>query len=877
MLSEWGAILIQRCTTEEAAWEEYALELVWADAQVLDLCMSSDTRASVKHSALAVTWRAIRSILRNGSSCEIRVTKVVAHLAAKNPAAGSRNSVFLGAIAGVCARLPEHKSSLAAIKDQYLFFYVRDILGSRTPVPEYQAEAFNDFFSNFVTLEDLQSEIVPALEKALLRAPEVVLDGLVSIMVSSLPSNIDLAPCLASRLLKPLLSNIKSSNPKIRDGAISTFATIISHCQDGEGFGKITDDLVIPLSSAKLVVAEHRALHARMLAMVPFSMTRSEGIIRALITTAAKEQNEAALNDEVSTLSHHLSSIACESQHSDVSAQKLAGDAFSKGLSDKKPAARRAWSLAVGAFVSKAQENKINSPEIYHFLEATIPRLLEIFNEINSNIVNASQSGIVVTGYILVASCTYLIDHVKNENVKSLIRKASIFDQARSSSPKSSFLLSYRIYSRLTNENDLLWAIGALAACSADISFLDSNSVAADAWAQAFLFLITASDVPHKISERAVSALGEIYLKQPQRVASCILKGVWSWLQNTVTQQQDTAAAAAKSGCNRLHLAIHAICPTPAVVTFGKADISSDVLQSQLIDMLVLCHPTILPRVNWIELCLKVGHDPGTLVRLRSEQCLERIKSCSDTVGDKIYASIIKSAAYDAAAELAFVAPDTIIPLLVMQIKADLSADAVRAYGPTELAIARTPEGTTFVDVLSSKGQAPSLDKNVRDYDTLKWEAEIRSQLAKKRGQERKLTTDEKAKVEAQLGKEAGIRQEVLALEKKLKRGIGLIRSLANGPPTDARKWIRPCLTALLGTMKASTGLMVGSAADAAYLDCAKLVSSRVGNLRPFIGIATLRSLDTSIIPEDLQEEPLGGPYRTSLACHMLMHCRHCH
>lgn len=216
-------------------------------------------------------------------------------------------------------------------------------------------------------------------------------------------------------------------------------------------------------------------------------------------------------------------------------------------------------------------------------------------------------------------------------------------------------------------------------------------------------------------------------------------------------------------------------------------------------------------------------------------------------------------AAFDAAADLAFVAPDVMVPRMVQLIQQDLEPNQLASIGPTEAAIFRTADGTAFVDVLASKSQAYTPNKNTKDYDTLKWEEELRIQLAQKKGQQKKLTPEETAKVNAQLKKEAAIRLEIRFLEAKLVRGIGIINSLATGPPTEASLWIGPAIKALLDIINAGAGLITGSAAPDAYLVCSEKVTSRVGALRPFIGIATLRALNLPHLPEALEQESLGA------------------
>ncbi len=197
--------------------------------------------------------------------------------------------------------------------------------------------------------------------------------------------------------------------------------------------------------------------------------------------------------------------------------------------------------------------------------------------------------------------------------------------------------------------------------------------------------------------------------------------------------------------------------------------------------------------------------------------------------------------------------------LIVNQFQEDLSTAKLQEIGPMEAAIFRTAPGTVFVDVLAHKNQTRVPDRSVKDYDTLKWEEELRAQLAQKKGQQRKLTPDEQAKVEAQRAKEAGIRRQVSDVVAKLRRGAGIIQSLAVGPPTEANVWMGPAVRCLLDNLIAGAGLIVGDEPVLTYLACAERVSPRLGTLRAFIGVATLRALGVSQLRQGLEEEPIGG------------------
>lgn len=217
---------------------------------------------------------------------------------------------------------------------------------------------------------------------------------------------------------------------------------------------------------------------------------------------------------------------------------------------------------------------------------------------------------------------------------------------------------------------------------------------------------------------------------------------------------------------------------------------------------------------------------------------------------------MIKKAAYRAAAEMAFVAPDVAIPRLLDLVGCDLDVSQLSDIGPVEAAIFRTPKGTCFVDVLAKKNQNIIPNKNSKDYEVLKWEEDLRSQLEAKRGQQRKLTTEESAKVDAQLKKESKIRDAVRNVESRLTRGIGIVESLATGPPTEATLWLGPAVRLLLDIIDAGANHIVGDRAALSYIACSDKVAARLGSVRPFIGVATLR-LKGLGLPQIYEQEQL--------------------
>lgn len=839
VLVEWGSIILSR------AWEISDSPLYLSFARVLEVCLSSG-KGTVKRSAIVVARRAVRNLLGD----ETRILAVVRQLTTKDQPLGSRTAVLLGVIAGVCAR----KNKSVLFKDQYYAFYVREILGSRTAIPSHIATALNDFFENFTTAAEFRKEVVPTLEKAFLRAPEVVQD-LVPPMVHSLSFEVNLAEIIAEHLLKPLLANTKSQNATVRDGASSALAALMSHAREEKFLKKIADDL--SASFSKLTVVEQRLVQARMLALIPYIPSNSEAICQIIAKSAGKEPNETALAAELSALTTQYAQMILASSSEGLKQEyaKDINDAFSKGLSDKKSGARKIWASSAGDLLWKvaggtyhASEKAIEAPSaVVQFVESIAPRLLQIFDEVAQNPIVAGP--LAVAAFTTTAICPIMFRNVGNGAIRTSLLKAKIYDRALS---QASFLLNHRVYAKLSSHEDLSWVIRALVACSDNIE--EASADTKDAWTQTFLFSIAAAGIPPTVRNEAMTALTNVWSQRGRMVSQMVIQGLWNWQQQTELSERDTAALSAKSGTSQLFLAVRSICPSTQDTK--QQDYGS--MESQLINMLVLCRPEILPRVHWIDTCLRVGQDPGTIARTKVTECLQMVDRCLTPIEGPAPSVTVKLAAYNTAAELAFVAPDAITPALIGMINSNLPTDELEQWGPTDIAIARTPEGTAFVDVLSSKSQNYAIDKNAKDYDTVKWEEEIRIQVAQKRGQDRKLTQDEKARVHAQLTKEAAIRTDVHKLEARLLNGIGFVRALALGPPIEPALWFCQSLRALTAVIAAGAGRLVGPAADEAYLECSGFMSSRLGSISRFIGIATLRALGSSTLPEELVEEPLG-------------------
>lgn len=619
-------VLVEWCSTLLAAisgtsyWEKWGLETVVCNAQALELCLSESSRPTVKHSALVATWRGLRKVFSNSETKEKMIQGSVKKLCAKGSQPSAKYSIMLGAIAGVCARQSEAKEILSAQKSEYYAFYNREIIGSRTPVPAHIANGLKDFFLEFTTEEDLEKEVVPSLEKSLLRAPEIVLNDLVTLLFHSLSDSIDLSAILQTKLLKPLLSNIKSTNATIRQGALSAFKAAVPKCHDMDAVAKIAGEILTPLNSGKLPSADQKVCHAEMLAVMPVSKITASMVAPTLAGVAGKEANEAALGAETLALLHYLEWELLNGMELD----KPVIDAFVKGISDKKVPFRRLWTIRLGELLWSSNLETIRS-KLPTLAESSVPALLDMWNETTANPIAAAQSGLVTSAFIFTATAHDILALMSNSKVDAALKKAQISKQALTMDPKPSFLLNQRIFGKLSSDEDFKWFIRALSSLSQDLATFEPDSAISLGWSQAIMFCICSSTVKPTLRKDASRALSQLYVENPAHISRVISTCLWRWRNSIESGEKDSVAAMAKTGNQNLHLVVKSICLRSAEIARMGGEVIESVRQEQMISMLVLSRPELLPRVNWIDLCLRVEVDPGDLTRVSGDSLMQQI------------------------------------------------------------------------------------------------------------------------------------------------------------------------------------------------------------------------------------------------------------
>lgn len=624
VLVEWCSVFLQHLSGDLQDTSDLALQTISAHAKALETCLKLTAKQGLRHSSIIVTRRALRAVLSPQPHGEELLRESILKLTSEE-ASGSKVAPFLGEIAGVSSRIAHVRPIMNELKTKVFQFYAKEIIGSRTIVPGHIANGLHDLFVAFATEEDLEGEVWPPLEKAILRNPEIVFTGLIPPLSSAIPEEVDVSEVFASRLAKPILASIKSANIAIRNGSVEAFKNLVFRCKDQKHLLMVAGEVVAPLKALKTTNAEQRALQAQTLLSIPCFVDLSQAVVAGLSPVFARESSEVALEFEAKAFCHHLAYLL--QAHAPTPKDQLM--VVVKGCEDKRISFRKCWAINFGELLWNTDNvSLVSSPNfIRECLKPVVTKLKADFDEISANPLPSVQSGAIPIAFVLTALSTQTIRELPGEETTPLLSSGEIIRQSLTLSPKPSFLLNPKVYTKLASNEDMSWAIRALSVVSKESLFETADPTAKIAWAQAFVYVICSSSAPPKVPEKRADALSQCYFHNPASVGPTVIKSIWHWLWALDVADRDSAAVCSGTASGRLHMVVRAITPDKS----SSHRIDSHALKSQLVNLLVLCRPEMIPGSNWIDVVLKTGVDPGELVQEYPDACMNQV-FCSSEV-----------------------------------------------------------------------------------------------------------------------------------------------------------------------------------------------------------------------------------------------------
>lgn len=579
----------------------------------------------------------------------------------------------------------------------------------------------------------------------------------------------------------------------------------------------------------------------------PSTIELSLSIVKSITLLLAKETHEGAVRVLTErTLPRHLIGLLKENVYIPAETTGL----IVKEMGTSKPSIRRLFcGLAGNVFLATGEVN-FGSGAAFEFSTALLPALEE-----NLKIVAENPLGIgagPLEGYVAVVillgvfSPTGMFDHVmaKNAILSSLVAP---------SLTKPSFLLWDRVYQKLSESSEERWL---LRSCEVVLKHFKSDFQKIDLLRTqlglVFVHLSLEGTSP-EIRKDVNTLVREAAVAMPEIINLVIKQGVLAFLAPTGTYSSKAAAEGEQKKEWVKHKRLSSLFFS--AVSFRRGNIEVGIREKLLAELVVLAHHPLvcgISRQMWIELCQRAETDPQELTTQHVGRLIELLLEASMSES-----SAFAEASYRAVSTLVFVSPKVVLPRIMERLKFDLDPSVVGSLSEYDLGVLATPVGTAYVDVSARDKNKSDATKDrdsgfARDVD-----------LRKSVGNKKKVDSKKEAQalLNAQLKEEDAVRKRVLAVKANLLRGLHLVKSLVMSGVDEFKdvislitKWL---LDGVLTANQATS--LVGEAAMSAYLEMSTRISERLGGTRRWIGVATLRSFNVSVVPQELKVELLNS------------------
>jgi hypothetical protein len=645
-----------------------------------------------------------------------------------------------------------------------------------------------------------------------------------------------------------IVSASKSSNADTRAKSVALAQAVIHRTSKPESLTKLATELLALPKTGKSASAEQRVALFTMVAALPSAA--AQVVVDTLPSLIAKEANEAALNALSTALAHHLAA----SLTADAPVAAPAATALVKELTSAKLPARRAVSSAIGnaAWAVYTSDNKL-SAEGEKLLVSFVPGLETNLKTAAGN--PPANSAGFLEGYVAIALA---LGPLKDVAGAAKLVDSPNLQAVLAVAPKPSFVLNPMVYTKLSTAEDELWLLRSLH------TLVSRNEDLGDAAGRTALgrglIHLAIESKNADVRRQTYTTISDLATAQPKLMAQIIREALKSWLRSLDEQrmaarakrqpgEDDDAAPSRSREIGRLLLS-----------TLHRGENADKmVLEDIAADLIVVAHHPEMgdeSQVSWITLVQHLGLDPTNVVSVKREAILESIwEAAAAPPEDNRFAE----AAYRAIATLAFIDPVEFVGDVLAKAQADLDPATLDFIGIEERGIWSAPADQMYVDVLALKKDQP-VNKNRKNYADEMWEKEVREELAKKRPTTlaKNLSKEDKAKVAAQMAKEADVRAQIAQVQAHLRRGLELVAALADSHVSAVENKLETLFTLLINSVFGPGAFLVDDRAFDVLIKLSGLASDRLGDHRRLITAAILRSYNAPFVPMDYRGEEVG-------------------
>lgn len=683
------------------------------------------------------------------------------------------------------------------LKSKIVDFFNNQVLLNKVCPEVYSLNIFGSYITDNLLLEDFNL-ILPYIEKAILKSSENSLGTIVPNILKYFDAS--LGDAIAdSKLLTSLLNGIKSQNKNVHVGSVQTLTLLAPTFLDK--VEKFIQEIFKTYKSTSNT--ELKSSTISILLSLNISNEIIINILNQILPIISKDQNEISLQALVHVFIYYTYQLSETDKAAYLKQIK-------QGLSDPKFNLRRIWFINLGEVMLK--DESIFSDDFSAIFTKT---LLEVQQSPLPSIANKG----ITCAYVAI----YFLLKFNGSIDKSVLLNGN--------GEKPSILVNQKVYSKLVNDLDFQWLMKSLE------SVVEEE--VDESYSTSWLYLAISDNVPYKSRIQAIESLNNI-LSTHAKLSKPFIDSITSILLSN----------------NELSFTYTRL--TPILTALGAVK-SYDQTKSNLSKLLVISnHESLKIKDSWVGLIQRSLHkiDIGELVAENYSSILNSIyqdlSACKDL---KMRKAILKSIG-----TLNFIQPELVAPIITENIKVDLSLSNFDFIDSISLKIWKAEEGEVVVDVLNN-GKVKQEDKNSRDYETRKWEEELKQELAKKKAPVRKLTKDEQLAVNEQLAKESSIRKEVQSVVDNTIKAIEVIEELvenAKQVENGIKTWFPVAVDSLLDLIKQGQSFNLFKVQPIeAFLSLSSLISSRLGPLKKFIGVAILRLYSVSGLPNKYSDEPL--------------------
>jgi hypothetical protein len=436
----------------------------------------------------------------------------------------------------------------------------------------------------------------------------------------------DPSSIFAAKWVDPLLNHLRSTSPTTVNGAKSLWNALSVVCHETEPLVKVADGITKLLTGGKVSSWEHRVILYNALSTLAqvTDPAVSQKALEGYFTMSVKESHEQAMATAVDGIGRHLTVLIYNDEYcaSNKEFIEKVVKTSTDGLNATKPLARKSWANAVGATVwdHKDSTSTTLSANIVKYLQA----LFKTFNKIVDKPLMWKDGP--VEAYIMIAIISGRIQHWPTipQPVVDLLKTQKYPSQLLVSSPKPSYLLWDRIYTKALTQEEGLWLVRALTNVFINET-QDSleKTGAGHLAAQALVWIIT-SHPDHVVRRAAYKDTSDIARSEPVKLNNFVKKSVKQWLLDIENNTKDSVAVNATNAdeYNKEVATTRLASVLNAVTSFSK-DLPESTKGVELIDIMLLSHHEYIAS----PLVQRAGLDPGKLVHEKSAHILEILKS----------------------------------------------------------------------------------------------------------------------------------------------------------------------------------------------------------------------------------------------------------